>query len=268
MKHPKYCTLHILGIPMQKASCDVTGVPRWLLNVCNLYQGPLVLSHLSMLPFLALLDSYEQSSTSMLRTMCNLWYCNMMAEQCLNFCVKGTRYISRILVVCRCLKKYPDVYNKALWSCSNPFFFFFFWIPMSCKHCLHNSRQSVSKIKQFFFLADMLTFSLLHSHLFSLSLSVFFSCEGYSNRGSTNWFFLENATYYLCCEFLPSRVTSFNWDNQIAFSKQVWASSVASPTITNAGELFLRGQYMKGQHNTYHIHKSKPTPKSCDLCIL
>lgn len=171
MKHSKYCTLHILGIHMQEASCDVTGVPRWLLNVCNLYQGPLVLSHLSMLPFLALLDSYEQSSTSMLRTMCNLWYCNMMAEQCLNFCVKGTRYISRILVVCRCLKKYPDVYNKALWSCFN--FFFFLWLPMSWKHCLHNSRQSGSKIKQFLFLADVLTFSSLHSHLFSLSLCLF-----------------------------------------------------------------------------------------------
>lgn len=266
MKHPKYCTLHILGIPMQKASCDVTGVPRWLLNVCNLYQGPLVLSHLSMLPFLALLDSYEQSSTSMLRTMCNLWYCNMMAEQCLNFCVKGTRYISRILVVCRCLKKYPDVYNKALWSCSNPFFFFF-ESPCPANTVYTTPGSLFRRSNNFFFWPICLHF---HNFILTyfLSLSVFFSCEGYSNRGSTNWFFLENATYYLCCEFLPSRVTSFNWDNQIAFSKQVWASSVASPTITNAGELFLRGQYMKGQHNTYHIHKSKPTPKSCDICIL
>lgn len=176
MKHPKYCTLHILGIPMQKASCDVTGVPRWLLNVCNLYQGPLVLSHLSMLPFLALLDSYEQSSTSMLRTMCNLWYCNMMAEQCLNFCVKGTRYISRILVVCRCLKKYPDVYNKALWSCSNPFFFFFFLNPHVLQ-TLFTQLQAVCFEDQTIFFSGRYAYIFITSFslIFSLSLSLSFS---------------------------------------------------------------------------------------------
>lgn len=172
MKHPKYCTLHILGIPMQKASCDVTGVPRWLLNVCNLYQGPLVLSHLSMLPFLALLDSYEQSSTSMLRTMCNLWYCNMMAEQCLNFCVKGTRYISRILVVCRCLKKYPDVYNKALWSCSNPFFFF---LNPHVLQTLFTQLQAVCFEDQTIFFSGRYAYIFITSFslIFSLSLCLF-----------------------------------------------------------------------------------------------
>lgn len=112
---------------------------------------------------------------------------------------------------------------------------------MSWKHCLHKSRQSSSKMKQFLFLADVLTFSWLHSHLFSLSLSVSFSCKGYSNRGSTNWFFLESATYYLCCEFLPSRVTSLSKqcylsnDNQMQmnffFGVNTWKANIIHATF-------------------------------------
>lgn len=157
------------------------------------------------------------SPPQVIRTLCNFWYCNMMAEQCLNFCVKGTRYITRNVVVCRCLKTYPDVYNKVLWSCSNPFFFNGSPCP---ENTVYTSPGSlVQRWNNFFFWPMCLHFhDFILTYFLSLSLSL-------------------SAVKAIAIEVVQ---IDFSWKalhticvvNFFQAGWPVWASSVTSPTIT------------------------------------